>query len=93
MNRSDLIKRIAEKNECISSNQMSTTCVDTVFAAISNALADGQGVELRGFGCFVLRDHRARIGRNPATGESVNVPAKKSVLFRPGKKLRKRVDN
>jgi len=63
-----------------------------VIEAISGALSTGDRVELRGFGSFTVKKRAPRVGRNPKTGASVNVPAKVVPHFKPGKELRERVD-
>jgi integration host factor subunit beta len=60
--------------------------------AIALALAKGDRVEIRGFGCFALTDRLPRVGRNPKTGQPVDVPAKAFPHFKPGKELRERVN-
>ena len=65
--------------------------VHTFLGSIVNALKKGEGVELRGFGSFRLRDRAARVGRNPRSGEVVEVPAKRVVYFKLGKELRSRL--
>ena len=62
--------------------------VDTVFKSIINALHRGDKIELRGFGSFRIRQRESRKGRNPKTGERVDVPAKKVPYFKPGKELK-----
>ena len=66
--------------------------INKVFDEISAALTRGDRVELRGFGAFSVRARRERVGRNPRTGESVNVPKKHQPHFKAGKELRKRVN-
>ena len=66
--------------------------VDTVFDEISGALAKGDRVELRGFGAFSVKSRDARIGRNPRTGETVKVDAKRLPFFKTGKGLRERLN-
>jgi integration host factor subunit beta len=68
--------------------QMATVALDQV----AEALEDGRRVELRGFGAFSVRQREARQGRNPRTGEAVNVSAKRVPFFKPGKELRDRVN-
>jgi integration host factor subunit beta len=65
--------------------------VQTFLESIIASLRAGEGVELRGFGSFRLRDRRARQGRNPRSGESVQVPAKRVAFFKLGKELRSRL--
>ena len=62
--------------------------VDIFFEEIAQRLAEGGRVELRGFGAFSTREREARTGRNPRTGESVDVPAKRVPYFKPGKEMR-----
>ncbi len=66
--------------------------VSTVFSNISQALEDGDRVELRGFGAFSVRPRDAREGRNPKTGTVVHIPPKKTPFFKAGKEMRRRVD-
>ena len=65
------------------------TIVDTVFGSIVEALHRGEKVELRGFGSFRLRRREPRKGRNPRTGDRVDVPSKRVAYFKPGKELKK----
>ena len=60
--------------------------------SITESLSTGDKVELRGFGSFRIRERKSRIGRNPKSGELVEVPAKKVPFFKAGKELRERVD-
>jgi integration host factor subunit beta len=66
--------------------------VETVFDRITEALACGQKVELRDFGVFGTKQHNARTGRNPRTGEEVSVPAKTVLYFRTGRELHRRIN-
>jgi len=66
--------------------------VDTVFNAMVDALKDGQGIEIRGFGSFTIREYKAYDGRNPRTGEIVKVAQKRLPFFKVGKELRERVN-
>ncbi len=91
MTKSELVEMIAEKQGSITRREAEVV-VNTIFSAIGDALADGDRVELRGFGSFTTKHRNARIGRNPKTGESVHVPAKVVPHFKPGKELRERVD-
>ena len=75
MTKSELIARLAELNPSLYHRDLEQL-VNTVFDTISDALERGDRVELRGFGAFSLRERKARTGRNPRTGESVNVAAK-----------------
>ena len=66
--------------------------VDAYFEAIKEALEGGENVKLSGFGNFQLRDKNSRPGRNPKTGEEIPISARRVVTFRPGQKLRARVE-
>ena len=66
--------------------------VKVLVDTMTRSLAKGQRIEIRGFGSFDLNDRPARVGRNPKTGERVEVPAKRVPHFKPGKELRERVD-
>jgi len=91
MTKSELVEMIADKQGNITRREAEVV-INTIFAAIGDALASGDRVELRGFGSFTIKQRTARIGRNPKTGDSVQVPAKVVPHFKPGKELRERVD-
>ncbi|MBI4463485.1 MAG: integration host factor subunit beta [Acidobacteria bacterium] len=63
------------------------TAVETVFGAMKTALEKGDRIELRGFGVFNVKPRKTGVGRNPRTGEEVNIPPGKAVRFKPGKEL------
>jgi integration host factor subunit beta len=90
MNKSQIINTLTEKTDC--PVKTADKVVRIVFDSIKEALADGDKVEIRGFGSFTLKHYDAYLGRNPRTGESVRVPPKKLPVFRTGKDLRHRVD-
>jgi integration host factor subunit beta len=71
----------------------SETIVETIFDSIIAALQKGEKIEIRGFGSFRTRQRRGRVGRNPKTGEKVEVPAKKIPFFKPSKELKDFVNN
>lgn len=83
--RSMLVERLASSADV--SQRDAHAVLSTVLEAMSQALARDDRVELRDFGSFSARQHHAREGRNPRTGEPVSVPAKKSVHFKAGKQL------
>ena len=91
MIRSELLSAIAEENPGLKADEVEQV-VDIFFDEISHRLAEGGRVELRGFGAFSTREREARIGRNPRTGEKVEVPAKRVVYFKPGKEIRERLN-
>ena len=90
MTRSEFIERLAELQPQLSRTDIDVA-VHTLLSQVSDALANGDRVEVRGFGAFSLKHLPPRKGRNPKTGESVDVPEKSRVHFKPGKELRERV--
>ncbi len=92
MTKSELIQRIAEINPHLYHRDVERI-VTTIFDEISEALARGERVELRGFGAFSVKRRDARIGRNPRTGEAVHVAEKHIPFFKTGKLLRERLNN
>ncbi len=90
MTKADVVEKIAAHVSL--SKKDSETVVNTVFQCIIDALANGDKVELRGFGSFRTRERQPRIGRNPKTGVRVDVPEKKVPFFKPGKNLKKLVN-
>ena len=90
MKKSQLIKQLAIKNNLPTKDY--EIVVGTVFEEISSSLENGRRVELRGFGSFGLKERRSREGRNPKTGESVKVAAKRVMFFKAEKELQERVD-
>ncbi len=91
MTKSDLIKRLAEANPHLQLRHIERI-VATIFEEMTQALARGDRVELRGFGAFSVRHRSARTGRNPRTGEQVQVPDKAVPYFKTGKELRERLN-
>lgn len=91
MTKSELIQKLAERNPHLFLRDVEKI-VDTVFDEISKALAKGDRVELRGFGAFSVKSRDARTGRNPRTGETVQVEAKRLPFFKTGKGLRERLN-
>lgn len=87
MTKSELIQKLAESNPHLYLRDVEKI-VDTIFDEITNALANGDRVELRGFGAFSVKERDARTGRNPRTGETVQVEAKRLPFFKTGKALR-----
>ena len=92
MIRSELIQKIADENPDLTHRHVERL-VNTVFDEITEALARGDRVELRGFGAFSVRKREARTGRNPRTGNAVSVDAKHVPFFKAGKELRSRLNN
>jgi integration host factor subunit beta len=91
MLRSELVNRLQEEFQPMRSNEVEQA-VDIVLDEVSQALAQGGRVELRGFGAFSVRKRDARTGRNPRTGDTVKVSAKRVPFFKPGKELRLKVN-
>lgn len=87
MIRSELIMRLAAQYPGLT-HQNATRVVDAIFGEITDALARGGRVEVRGFGSFSTTERRARIGRNPRTGDAVEVIEKRAIQFKTGKGLR-----
>ena len=92
MLRSELIAKLAEEHEEMRPREVEHI-VDLVFDQIIEALERGDRVELRGFGAFSVRKRDARTGRNPRTGESVDVQEKFVPFFKAGKELRARLND
>ncbi len=91
MIRSELVASVAEQNPHLTLKDVERI-VATVFDEITDALAQGRRVELRGFGAFSTRAREPRTGRNPRTGAAVKVDAKNVPYFKPGKELRERLN-
>lgn len=92
MTKSELIARLAEANPHLYQRDVERI-VSTIFEEIAEALAQGDRVELRGFGAFSVKQREARVGRNPRTGEAVKVESKSVPFFKTGKQLRERLNN
>ena len=90
MNKQELISKIAENADITKKD--AGIALDATLAAISGALAEGEAVQLIGFGTFSTKERAAREGRNPRTGESVKIEASKAVAFKPGKALKDKVN-
>lgn len=89
--KSELIERISEKLKL--PNGKAEQIVNCVFDSMVKALQEGEGIEIRGFGSFTVREYKAYEGRNPRTGETVHVAPKKLPFFKVGKDLRERVNS
>lgn len=89
MNKSDLIAKIAEGADI--SKKTAGEALDAMTASITGALKDGDSVALIGFGTFSVRERSARKGRNPQTGETIDIAAGKNVGFKAGKELKEAV--
>lgn len=91
MIRSELIQKIADENPHLFQRDVERI-VNTIFDEVTDAMARGDRVELRGFGAFSVKRRDARVGRNPRTGESVKVEEKHVPFFKTGKLLRDRLN-
>lgn len=91
MTKSELVAKLAGQYPQLYMRDIETV-VDTIISEMSDALVRGDRVELRGFGAFSVKERDARIGRNPRTGESVKVAAKRMPAFKAGKMLRDRLN-
>ena len=92
MTKRDLIEEVAQHYPRFSRRD-AEVIVNAVFDSMTDALAKGERIEIRGFGSFIVKQRPAREGRNPRTGTVVSVFAKKVPLFKVGKELRLRVDD
>ena len=91
MNRSDLIDALAGRfgQLALADTELA---VKTILGALNSALGAGSRIEIRGFGSFTVTEHAPRLGRNPKNGDSVLIPARQVLKFKPGKALRESVD-
>lgn len=90
VNKAELIEAVAEKNEM--TKAAATRAVDSVLGTITETLVTGDQVTLVGFGTFQVRDRAARVGRNPRTGEAIDIKASKVPSFKAGKALKDAVN-
>ncbi len=90
MNKEDLIKQVSVKTRM--SQKDVGEVINAALGAVGEALTGGDRVTLVGFGTFQVRERSAREGRNPRTGDIIQIPAKKSAVWIPGKSLRERVE-
>ena len=91
MTKSELITQLSDKFSQLVHKDAELS-VKTIIDSLGNTLSKGDRVEIRGFGSFSLNHRPARLGRNPKTGEKVNVPEKFVPHFKPGKELKNKVD-
>ncbi|NJL28637.1 MAG: integration host factor subunit beta [Thermoanaerobaculia bacterium] len=86
MTKAELVEEVAAIT--LLTKKHAEIIVNTVFESIVDSLRAGEKIELRGFGSFRIRNRGARVGRNPKTGDKVEVPAKRIPYFKPGKELK-----
>ena len=91
MTKSELIDAMAARSELTKAR--AELVVNCVFDAMTDALQEGDGIEIRGFGSFTVRPYKPYSGRNPRTGEPVDVPAKRLPFFKVGKELKELVND
>ena len=91
MTKSDIVKKIIEKEGL--RRTIAEEVVDIIFDSMKEALVKGDKVEIRGFGSFKVKDYEGYEGRNPRTGEIINVPSKKLPFFKVGKDLKERLNS
>jgi integration host factor subunit beta len=91
MTKAELVEKVADKIQL--TQKQTETVVNILLNSITEALSEGDKVELRGFGSFRIRNRNPREGRNPKTGDTVQIPAKRVPFFKAGKELRDMVDS
>ena len=90
MTKADIVEALYEKVGF--SKKEAADLVELVFDTLKNTLANGQKIKISGFGNFVVREKRSRVGRNPQTGESIEISARRVLTFRPSQVLRSEVN-
>lgn len=90
MTKAELVDEVAQAVQL--TKKQAETIVNIVFDSIVGSLRSGEKIELRGFGSFRLRSRKSRTGRNPKTGEKVDVPSKRIPYFKPGKELKELIN-
>src|SRR2546423_9107169 len=90
MTKADLVEKVA--NEADMTKKDAEQLVEIIFDSITDTLNKGEKIELRGFGSFRVRERNSRKGRNPKTGDSVSIPAKRVAYFKPGKELKELIN-
>ncbi len=91
MNKSELVEALSDEKGLTYKN--SEGIVNLIFDSMAETLTQGDRIEIRGFGSFVVKEYKPYTGRNPKTGELIDVKAKKLPFFKVGKELREMVDN
>ncbi|MFH2012960.1 MAG: integration host factor subunit beta [Pseudomonadota bacterium] len=91
MTKSQLVEKLSENLTSITKKEVKLI-VDIIFDSMIDSLKKGERIEIRGFGSFKVKERNARNGRNPKTGIIVSIPNKKTIFFKPGKELKKKVD-
>ena len=91
MTKRELVEKLAEKVDGINQKE-AEVIVKVIFDSMTDSLAKGERIEIRGFGSFQIKNRGAREGRNPRSGEKVFVAPKKTLFFKVGKELKRRTD-
>lgn len=91
MNKSELIEKLAEKTGL--NVMQAEEVVNLIYKKMRDTLVGGGRIEIRGFGSFVVKEYDSYQGRNPKTGQRIDVPKKKLPFFKVGKELKERIDN
>lgn len=91
MTKAELVEKVADKIQL--TKKQTEAVVNILLSCVTEALSAGDKVELRGFGSFRIRNRNPREGRNPKTGDTVQIPAKRVPFFKAGKELREMVDS
>jgi len=89
MNKKELVKEVADKNDI--TVKESEQLVDSIFDVISDHLVTGESILISNFGTFEIRKRAARSGRNPSTGETISIPEQRTPAFKAGKQLKDRL--
>lgn len=92
MNKSDLIEKVANRLPTLAAKDVEVI-VNTIFDSMTDSLAKGSRIEIRGFGSFEVRQRSPRQGRNPKTGQNVQVGRRRVPFFKVGKELKEKVNN
>jgi len=90
MVKSELIQKLSE--DASIPPKIAEIAVNTVFSSMTDALIKGEGIEIRGFGSFKVREYRGRTGNHPRTGTTIEIAPKKRPFFKVGKELRERIN-
>jgi len=90
MNKSDLVEYLAKHTDL--TQKKSEKVINLVFNEMTRALRENDKIEIRGFGSFTVKEYRSYTGRNPKTGETIEVKSKRLPFFKVGRELKKRVD-
>ena len=91
MTKLELITTIASKQDNLTLRDIDLA-INTIISCMTGTLVSGDRIEIRGFGCFSLKIRNQRVGRNPKTGETVSIPERHAVHFKPGLEMRERIN-